>query len=161
MREKIRKTVEQLTIAEHGGKEQLSDTENARFREDYVSSLFIPAAGDTQEAIFSKGIVIGLVGDSRSKALIIGDNPVVGSTPNKIPITDPNATIAIPIASDVALSLMGKSDHRDGVYLDDYVKNLNHVVSWQSDLVGSRSPRLTRALRKNFNKAKRRVANPK
>ena len=161
MREKIRRKVQESRNVEYGETGEVGDHQNQQFREEYVSSLFIRPEGNSYEAFFSKGMSIGVVDESSKIAFAIGDNPVVGSTPGKIDLTDPNAVIAMPIASDVVLALRGNADLRGISKIDRYVNNINHVVSWQSDIVASRSPALTSALRDRLRKARKTVARPK
>ena len=143
---------------QHGEIIELSEYDKEQIREAWVKHLLTPPKGETKQAFFSKGLVVGYVRDSQKKALAIGDYPIVVSCPGGIDPAHPKAEIIMPVASDVAISLYGETDHKDLLPLDSIVNSVNHVVCTQSEVFASRSPELTEALQRRRKRAKQNLA---
>lgn len=137
---------------------EIADLENlVRRREDlskfaWVSAILSPLP----DALLKKGIVIGFIEDTKRRALAIGENPVIVAKERSMDLSDPKAQVLMPISSDVVVSLAGTQEHRERVKIDHMVSDFNGRIVNQSDTVGTRSERLTKALCRRWKRSRRR-----
>ena len=110
---------------------------------------------EVYEALALKGLAVGVVQDSETRALIVGDNPVLRAVPKNAHLADPSAELIMPVASDVLISLASPAIRRSVLTIDERVREFNQRIMWQSDTVASRSDTLTQSLRRRFKRLER------
>ena len=110
---------------------------------------------EAYEALALKGLVVGVLQDSETRALIVGDNPVLRAIPKNSHLRDPSAELIMPVASDVLISLASPANRRSIVTVDGHVREFNQRTMWQSDAIASRSNTLTQSLRRRFKRLER------
>ena len=128
----------------------LQQEESETYQDDWRNSLTVPIDAETRAVLFNKGLVFGVIEDSQSKALAIGDHPVILGGAGEFPITHPKAEISMPLASDVLVSLHGDRSHRDLLPIDHIADLVNDGVLVYSDTVATLCLEGTQSLRSRW-----------
>lgn len=128
----------------------LQQDQSETYHDDWRNSLAVAIDAETRAVVFNKGLVFGVIKDSQSKALAIGDHPVILGGAGEYPITHPKAEISMPVASDVLMSLHGARSHRQLLPIDHIADLVNDGVLVYSDTVATGCLEGTQELRRRW-----------
>ena len=121
--------------------------ESETYEDDWRRSLTVPIDAETKAVLFNKGMVFGVIEDAATRALAIGDHPVILGGTEHVPISHPDTEISMPVASDMLVSLHGPRRLRALLPLDEITDQVNDGVLAYSDTVATSSLAGTQALR--------------
>jgi len=124
------------------------ETMNRHLKNGSVQNLLMSPSGEVSEFLAETRIVVVVIDKPNSeRSFVIGSNPVVGlSYPEGSHIADPNATVWLPLASDVAVSSCpGKSDKVVSAN-DRHIRAINKGIFQQSTVIAGCSRELIESL---------------